>query len=256
MRLRVLVSAICVVGLVARAEPRWVRVACTQGPDTLEKYGLPVFEKALDYAGRAGADLVLLPEYVNGEMVPEPLEGPSARLMSAKAREYRMLVAGTIARQDTPDGRLRNTALLFGRDGKLIGSYDKIHLYGDELKGGAMAPGATVPVFATDFGKVAFVTCNDIAFADVASSATRQGAGILLFPNLGYSPAVAQKRAAENRVWMIASSRSGTHNVWDPSGNDLLATATPRQAACRDINRQVIDGLGVLMVTLRVDAGR
>ena len=62
---------------------------------------------------RRGADLVLLPEYVNGEMVPEPLEGPSARLMSAKAREYRMLVAGTIARRDAPVGRLRNTALLF-----------------------------------------------------------------------------------------------------------------------------------------------
>ena len=241
------------VPLVTCAEPRWVRVACTQGPDTLVKYGLAAFEKALVYAGRGGADLVLLPEYVNGEMVPEPLDGPSARLMSAKAREHGMFVAGTIARQDAPDGRLRNTALLFGRDGKLIGTYDKIHLYGDELKDGVMEPGTTVPVFATDFGKVGFVTCSDIGFEDVASSATRQGADLLLFPNLGYSPPVARKRVVENRVWMVASSRSGAHNLWDPSGNDLLTTATPQKAACRDIDRQVIDGLGVLVVTIPLE---
>lgn len=244
--------SICFLASALHAQPRWIKVACTHGPG-LEHYGLKAFEKALDFAGKNGVDLVLLPEYVNGEMVPEPMSGPSSRLMSEKARKYCMYVAGTIARQDGPPGKLYNTAMLFDRKGALLGTYDKIHLYGDELAVGHMTPGTNMPVFQTDFGKVAFVTCNDIAFSDVAATATNQGADLLMFPNLGYDRAVARARAAENGVWMLASSRSGPHNVWDGSGFDVLTTGTRENISSRDVIQHRIGELGILVVSLKFD---
>lgn len=242
-----LAIAVCGLTGMVHAQSHLVRVACTQGPD-LEHYNLATFDKAMDYAGKKGADLILLPEYLNGEMVQESMSGPSAPQMSKRAREYRMYVAGTIARQDDASKRVYNTALLFDREGKQVGSYDKIHLYGDELR--TLTPGTTVPVFQTDFGKIAFVTCNDIAFDDVAATAAKQGARLLLFPNLGYNPAVPRVRASENGVWLVASSRSGIHNLWNGAGVDLMTTGGLAKLACRDVVEHQIDGMGILLATL------
>jgi hypothetical protein len=235
MRRRLLLlSALCLLGPVCMAASRTIRIVCTQGPHTLEKYGLPAFDKALDFAGRHGADLGLLPEYVNGEMLPEPLDGPSARLMASKAREYRLYVAGTIAREDCPGGVLHNTALLFGRDGILVGSYDKIHLYGDEVVCRRMELGVTVPGLDTDFGRVDFIVCNDIAFEDVAEGVAEGGAWLALFPNLGYNPDLPARRTAANDLWVAASSRSGRHNIYIYMGKQQKA-CPDRHQTCRRI---------------------
>jgi predicted amidohydrolase len=253
MRITLLVTAFLIVAAACDAEPRWVRIACTQGPD-LEHYGLRAFASALDFAGQHHADLALMPEYMNGEMVPEPLEGPSARLMSKKARQYSMYVAGTIERLDDSTGTRANTALLFDRQGRLVGTYDKIHLFGDELKGNALTPGASVPVFETDFAKVAFVTCNDIAFSDVATSAVAKGAEVLLFPSLGYDRNVARSRAAGVKCWLIGSSRSGQHDVWSPDGVDVMTTASHQQVPFRDVVKHQDGELRVLVATIRIDS--
>ncbi len=68
--------------------PRWVRLACTNGVGTRADW-----ERVLDAVGQEKCDLVLLPETINGE-IAEPLDGPCAALMAAKAAEYRMNVAG------------------------------------------------------------------------------------------------------------------------------------------------------------------
>ena len=79
--------------------PRWVRVACTQG-----RTDLAACRAVLDAAGRAGVDLVLLPEYMQGDRIEEPLRGPSFELMAAKAtgpfveRRPRSIIAVTAKR--------------------------------------------------------------------------------------------------------------------------------------------------------------
>ena len=61
--------------------PRWVKVACTNGTPDLRSA-----EAVLEAAGKAKVDLVLLPEWVQGNLIPEPLGGPSCRLMAAMAK--------------------------------------------------------------------------------------------------------------------------------------------------------------------------
>jgi len=232
--------------------PRWARIACTGGPAALEQYGLPAFSKALDVMGHAKVDLALLPEYFAGEEVRETLTGPSATLMSEKAAAYKMYVAGTIGLYDPASDRLFNAALLFDRTGKLIGRYDKIHLYGPELSVGGVTPGDDVPVFQTDFGKVGFMTCYDSWFVDVAELVALRGADLLLFPSLNYDRALMHARALDNCISIVASSRAGGCGVWDAEGKELLETARAEDHAARfkDIVKLHVEGLEILVVTL------
>lgn len=69
--------------------PRPVRVACTNGLTDTDGWS-----KVLDTAGEDGVDLVLLPEDIAGPSGGETMEGPSSALMSRKAAQHRMYVAG------------------------------------------------------------------------------------------------------------------------------------------------------------------
>jgi predicted amidohydrolase len=237
--------------------PRWVRVACTQGPG-LEDYGLKAFGKVLDAAGEGKVDLVLLPEYFSGEGTTETLSGASVRLMSEKARQYRMFVAGTIGRHDPVTNRLYNSALLFNRDGEMIGCYDKIHLYGPELNQLGVTPGGSAPVFRTDFGKVGFMTCSDSWFTDVAELVALKGADILLFPNLGYDRALMHARSLDNCINILTSTRSGEYGFWDTMGRDIIKIPSKPggNSSFKDVVQIKIANTGVLMVTIELNAMR
>jgi len=95
-------------------KPRWVTVACTQGRTDLESC-----HAVLEAAGKAGVDLVLLPEYMRGGRIEEPVPGPSSQLMAEMAAKHRMYVAGGIVRKVPETDRVYNTALLYDRAGKL-----------------------------------------------------------------------------------------------------------------------------------------
>lgn len=233
------------------APQRWVRVACTQG-----KTDLKSCEAILDAVGKAGADLVLLPEYLQGGRIEEPLEGPSFALMSAKAKEYRMYVAGGIVRKDAHADLVYNTALLFDRQGRLAGTYDKVHPYSPEINEEGITPGERVPVFRTDFGKVGIMICYDSWFTDVAELLALRGAEIILFPNAGYYRALMPARAADNRVRIVCSTWGGQNGIWDTVGRDVsnpnadTSHGNPPGITFKDVSQQKVAGVGVLTASL------
>lgn len=174
--------------------PRPVIVTCVQG----ESSGLAEWDRVLGIAARAGADLVLLPEVMNGH-VPEPLRGPSAQLMARRAAQHQIYVAGGILHFDRSADRVYNTALLFGRRGRLVGRYQKNHPYSPEVNDSGITPGVEAPVFATDFGTVGIIICYDGWFTDVTELLALKGAEIILFPNAGYYRSLMPARAADRK---------------------------------------------------------
>ncbi len=235
--------------------PRWVKIACTQGPGRLEDYNLETFSKAMDIAGKNNVDIILLPEYINGEGTTETLSGASAKLMSGKSAKYKMYVAGTIGRYDEVSDALYNSVLLFDRGGKLVGLYDKIHLYGPELNRDGVTPGKKVQVFDTDFGKVGFMTCYDSWFTDVAELVALKGADILLFPNLGYDRGILHARALDNFINIVVSSRSGKYGIWDSMGRDILNLSPEEELpSFKDIKKIKEAGLDILIATIDISA--
>ncbi len=236
-------------------EPRWVKVACTRGKTNLDDC-----RAVLDAAGKAGVDLVLLPEYMHGGFHPEGVPGPSSELMSQKAKEHRMYVAGGIVREDARNDRIYNTALLYDRQGKLVGTYDKLHPYSPEINEQGITPGTRVPVFDTELGKLAFIICYDSWFTDVVELLSLKGAELILFPNAGYYRSLMPARAADNGVRIVASSWNSGYGVWDTVGREVLAPdADPTQKPVvgetfKDVVQTEVGRIGLLMATLDLNS--
>lgn len=236
--------------------PRWVKVACTNGGTDLRSA-----EAVLEAAGRAKVDLVLLPEYMQGKFIPEPIDGASCRLMAAMAKKHRMYVAGGIVRTVPKEDRIFNTTVLFDRRGKLLGMYDKHHPYSPELNDQGVTPGVEVPVFRTDFGKIGVMTCYDSWFTDVAQLLALKGAEIILLPNAGYYRSLMPARAADNGVRIVCSSGFCGYGVWDTAGRSVLQRdADPTvilgndRPTFKDVSQTKVGKVDLLIVSLNLEA--
>lgn len=136
-------------------------------------------------------DLILFAECFTDSGTPglisdkaEPLPGgPTFQLLSRYASRYHVWIAANI-HEVTPEKVYHNTAFLIDRNGKLAGTYRKIHLTSSEFQKGVI-PGKELPVFNTDFGKIGFVICWDNWFSETAKILRLKGAELLLFPLAG-----------------------------------------------------------------------
>jgi predicted amidohydrolase len=156
----------------------------------------------IDRAGEDGAQLIVLGEYILGEFPSDdPLEADAAGRVSEAARrnEIYVIVGGWeefepgayAARQPRA---FANTALVFDREGRVIGRYRKAH----GAVGGVsrfcwpplatdhewlMLEGDTFPTFQLDFARVGIMTCYDGFFPECAGCLSLGGAEIICWIN-------------------------------------------------------------------------
>lgn len=192
--------------------PRLVKIACSWGTGDMDYWA-----GWLDRAGEKKIDVALLPEMFNNKGVKdaEPIDGPTCQLMSQKAKQWKMYVSGSF--YEKRDDLAFNTAPLFDREGKLLGTYSKNQLYDPEEDEGT-TPGVGFPVFQTDFGKLGIIICYDSWFPETSRLLAYKGAELILFPNAGYFTGLMPARAADNGAWVAVSSLNCPAGVWDPSG--------------------------------------
>jgi predicted amidohydrolase len=99
----------------------------------------------------------------------------TARELAARFGVY--LMPGSAITMDS-DGRLFNTAYLFGPDGALIGTQNKLH--STALEKDWMTSGDALHVFELPFAKIALPVCMDFTYWETTRVATLRGAEILL----------------------------------------------------------------------------
>ena len=137
--------------------------------------------------------------------------------MAGVTATYRVNIA--FGMLESIDSLLYNTAVLLDRNGQITGKYHKVQLPLSEASAG-IAPGDSVPVFDTDFGRVALLICHDTSFPEPAREAALQGAE-LLPPSLDSERLILQLQCSP-KVSMIASSwtersvaneRNGVHRL-------------------------------------------
>lgn len=157
---------------------RRVHVSVVTLPWSDEGRSLKTVLDRLDEAGIAGqSDIVCLPmECVKTD--GEPIPGPISQALAQKAKEHHMYVIGNLRERD--GGRVYVTSFLCGRDGQLLGKYRKSHKMPDE----DMALGDDLPVFQTDFGKIAMRIGSDRYFADIDHVYAAKGAGMIFWSQM------------------------------------------------------------------------
>ena len=194
----------------------------------------------LDEAGRAGVDLVVLPEVINTDGIEtdnksalaEPISGPSFNRLAEKARQLHAYVAASLLERD--GARLYNTGVLIDRQGSLVGKYHKTHpTIGESLTGG-ITPGDDFPVFDTDLGRVGYMICFDNHYPEVARTLAVKGAEIIVYSNMAdsrekgalWEPYV-RTRALDNGVYIVAAVNAKGTCIVSPRG-EVVASAAAR----------------------------
>jgi predicted amidohydrolase len=189
-----------------------------------------VLERMEQIAG-ARPDLICLPEVFPSYYHPapprsqrgEPLDGPTITAMAAFARAKRCYVVAPITLQR--DGRLYNTAVLLGRDGVVVGTYDKIHPTEGEIKAGIM-PGKEAPVFETDFGRIGIQTCFDIGWPDGWQALRDRGAELVVWPSAYPGGFPLRALAWSHRYPIVTSTRTEPAVLIDLDGQVLAQSGT------------------------------
>lgn len=173
--------------------------------------------------GRRGADLVLLPEmWVPGYFafdgyveVAEPLDGPTVSgLRQTAAKAGVNLLAGSLVERS--DEGLHNTSVLISRDGELLASYRKVHLfpYGSR-EHEVLTRGDRTAVANVDGLRVGLSTCYDLRFPELYRAMVDEGAEAFLVvagwpvPRIDAWRTLGRARAIENQATVVACNTSG-----------------------------------------------
>jgi len=186
----------------------------------------------LEQAAAQGSDLAVLPEYVDylgpakKMPEPEPVDGEFGRFFAAAARDLGMWVlAGSFHEAGPADGRTYNTSLLFDREGQLVTSYRKIHLYDVEIPGRVsyhesahVAAGDRSVVVDIGGIGIGLSICYDLRFPELYRSLAIGGARVLLVPaafmahtGRDHWEVLLRARAIEDQCFVVAAAQIGDH---------------------------------------------
>lgn len=177
--------------------------------------------------------------------------GDAAQRFAEKARQHGIYIAVGLA-LDAPGGGYANGALLFGRDGSIIGRYDKSFLFHFDTRW--FSPGDAYPVFETDVGRIGILVCADGRLPEIARSLALNGAQLILDLTAWVSGArhtndlttsqvefLMPTRAAENGVWIACCDKfgveaesivyAGRSRFINPAGETVAALGPHEDAA-------------------------
>jgi deaminated glutathione amidase len=227
-------------------------------------------ERLLIRAADAGADLALLPEYVDylgpatGLPKPESVDGEFGTFFAETARRLGIwVIAGSFHESGPDPERTYNTSLVFDRAGALAASYRKIHLYDVEIPGrvsyresATVAPGLDPVVIEVEGLRVGLSICYDLRFPELYRRLAVDGAAELLVVPAAFMlhtgrdhwEVLLRARAIENQCFVAAAGQTGDHDpgrtcfgrsmVIDPWGTVLS---------------QLPDGSGMVVADLDLD---
>ncbi len=199
-------------------------------------------ERLIAEAAAAGARLVALPEYFVqlGRSDRDKLsirevdgDGPLQAFLSGQAAAHGIwLVGGTLPLAGPNPGKVLNTTLVYGPDGRRAARYDKIHLFGFDNgserfdEAATIAPGRTPTVFDLDADatgdspgaawRVGLSVCYDLRFPELYRALAP--VDLVLVPSAftwttgrAHWEVLLRARAIENQCYLLAPAQGGVH---------------------------------------------
>lgn len=210
----------------------------------LYQKGVEKTAEAVDREGAAGADLILLTETWLGEGVLTTLDDPALSRMAELAKKHHTYIISPIHRKD--DKKIYNSALLFDREGKLSGMYNKVYPVmpfppglGGEFKGVDLIPGNDAMVFDTDFGRIGMAICFDAQFPEVWQRLEDKGAQLVLFSSAYSAGRSLDAYAALHHYYIVSSIWTGECQMFDITGEKLLDESKGISRITFDFGRRI-----------------
>jgi omega-amidase len=157
----------------------------------------------------------------------EPISGETEHFMREIAHAYDCAVLGGVV---TPgkDGRARNQALVIAPDGRELARYTKQQPFSLGGEADVHERGQTSVVFEWSGLKIAPLICYDLRFPELARSALKLGAEVLVYiaawpvKRHHHWISLLQARAIENQACVIGVNRTGTDPHFSYNGRSLI----------------------------------
>ncbi|MBO6539620.1 MAG: carbon-nitrogen hydrolase family protein [Rhizobiaceae bacterium] len=212
-----------------------LRIAALQMRSTTSiERNVVTFEEMVREAAAEGARYVQSPE-MTGALVRDR-EALRAQITSAdndvlvrKASELadelgiHVHIGSTAIARD--DGKVANRGFLFGPDGALITSYDKVHMFDVDLDNGeswresaTYEPGRETVVADLGAGRFGLSICYDLRFPQLFRAQALAGAQVLTLPAAftrqtgeAHWHVLLRSRAIENGAFLVAAAQGGKH---------------------------------------------
>jgi deaminated glutathione amidase len=222
-------------------------------------------------AGRAGAELVLLPEnfaYMGPEegkrAIAEALDGETRGpilqvLAQAAGRAGLHVIAGGMPERASDPDRPYNACVVVAPDGGVIARYRKMHLFDVEVGDGQVyresastTPGSVPVAFAIGGFTVGLSVCYDVRFPELYRKLADLGAEVIVVPaaftldtGKDHWHVLLRARAIESQTYVVAAAQWGIH----PRGRRTYGKSLIVDP-WGDVISQCPDGDGIAMATI------
>ncbi|MCR9130472.1 MAG: carbon-nitrogen hydrolase family protein [Alphaproteobacteria bacterium] len=185
-------------------------------------------------AAAEGARLIVTPETTNivqrdraalQEALNAPDEAPSMVRFADLADELGIdLVIGSLALR-ADDGRAVNRQVVFGPDGAVKATYDKIHMFDVQLGAGEVyresdqyAPGSEAKIVEAAGATLGLTICYDVRFPHLYRRLAKAGATVMTVPSAftkvtgrAHWEILLRARAIETGSFVLAPAQGGLH---------------------------------------------
>lgn len=203
-------------------------------------------------AKRAGADLIAFPEVILDRFFPqvpgdrealklaEPISGPTAGAVAAKARELGLVTVFNL--YELSEGHRFDSSPVFDADGTLLGITRMVHItdYEGFHEQDYYHPGNKgVPVYETRAGRVGVAICYDRHYPEVMRALGVAGAELVVIPQAGtvgewpegLYEAEVRTAAFQNGYFAALANRVGLEGKLHFSGESFVVDPEGRVVA-------------------------
>ena len=195
---------------------------------------LAMAEPLIRQAAADGAQLVLTPEGTN--LLQRNRDAMFAALrpteedvcvqglvaLAAELKIWLLIGSALVLR---PDGLAANRSLMISPEGKILASYDKIHMFDVDLPTGeslreshSYESGSRAVLAETGIGPVGLTICYDMRFPHLYRALAQAGAKIFTIPSAFTVPTgeahwsvLLRARAIETGAYIVAAAQAGQH---------------------------------------------
>lgn len=177
--------------------------------------------------------LIILPETfstgfsMNLAVTAEPENGPTEQFLREMAAQYQSCVIGGVVTA-TSDGLGMNQALALAPDGSVLARYTKNYPFSLGGEDKAHVAGSGLALLEWQGLRIAPLICYDLRFPELARTAVRAGAEVLVFiaawpvKRIQHWITLLQARAIENLAYVIGVNRCGTDPEFTYTGRSLV----------------------------------
>lgn len=214
-------------------------------------------EKLIKKAKDTGAELVCLPELFstgvteNTLKFAEKIDGKTSLFLSRQAKENKIYLIGSFIRK-IESGAPRNTAIIFGPDGKLVNEYEKIHLFTYNNEDKFYSAGNELITFEKEDFKITPFICYDLRFPEIFRIAVGKGTNVFVVianwpnPRKEHWISLLKARAIENQSFLVGINRTGNSPKLSFFGSSIIIS--PKG----EIIAQAGEGEEVLMGDIKI----